>query len=270
MVDNFYLVVYIDAWHKPVQRVFCRRKHRRTRVRTQREEQMTSIFGSFASAFDWLRGVAPRLAMQAQIGDFVEFPQTGQSIIDSEDPLSKWVVGTDGVGRPDGRFYRIVNVVTEVGSGREVTSWKSPMMCDEGGYILLIVDSESGDVLVRAKAESGNMGVVLEDGSQSRVLLSPPFQASLANVAVHGSRVPLVEIVYGFEGWEDASEDGGRFFEKQNQYGLMINDREVIDRSIARSPNPNDFIWVSREVLRELRRKGLVNGHLRSAMSLLA
>ncbi|NQV90346.1 NDP-hexose 2,3-dehydratase family protein [Candidatus Uhrbacteria bacterium] len=231
---------------------------------------MSEVHDTYAGAYDWLLRNAPRLAMQAEIGEFEEFPQTGQLVEDSEDPPSRWVVGTDAIGRPDGRFYRVVNVVTKVGSGREVTAWESPMVVDEGGYILLIVDNESGDVLVRAKAEPGNMGVVLKDGSQSRVLLSPPFQASMANMNAHGSRVPLIVIVRGFKEWELASEDGGRFFEKENQYGLMVTDRELIDHATARSSNPDDFIWVSRETLREARRRKLLNGHLRSAMSLLA
>ncbi|HLD20643.1 MAG TPA: NDP-hexose 2,3-dehydratase family protein, partial [Patescibacteria group bacterium] len=156
-------------------------------------------------------------------------------------------------------------------SGREVTFWYSPMIMGEAeGLILLIVNNANGDVLIRAKSEPGNVGVVLDDGSPTRLLFSPPFQASQSNMAAHGNRVPLVELARSVQDWEDGPEDGGRFYEKVSKYSLLMADAEVVASQIAMSPNPEDFIWVTRRNLRELRRRGMVNGYLRSAMATLA
>ena len=219
---------------------------------------------------EWLRDRAIDLAMGAKPNEFGVFPETGRTIVNSPNPDSKWVVGTDGVGRPDGRFFIISAVEISVGQGREVTSWYQPMIFGDGqGYILMIEDEETGAILLRAKTEPGNLGLKV-NGLDTRVLLSPPFQASQANMDTHGAKVPLIEFAKQITAWEVASEDGGRFYEKCNFYGCASVNRPEIDAQIASSPTPDDFIWVSRELLRELRRKGLVNGHLRSAMSLLA
>ena len=86
---------------------------------------------------EWLRDRAIDLAMGAKPNEFSVFPETGRTIVNSPNPDSKWVVGTDGIGRPDGRFFTIGAVEISVGQGREVTSWYQPMIFGDGqGYIL--------------------------------------------------------------------------------------------------------------------------------------
>ncbi len=70
--------------------------------------------------------------------------------------------------------------------------------------------------------------------------------------------------------WEDGAEDGGRFWEKVNQYGyVQVLAFSALDPVIESTGQPENFAWVSRNVLRQARQEGMVNGHLRAAMSLL-
>jgi len=174
-----------------------------------------------------------------------------------------------------------INVTRAV--GREITDWKQPMIMDNGGVIVLIQKMDSpvyGEplILVRANAEPGNKGYPLANGANSRVLLSPPIQFSMAKLRNHPEKVPLSWLITDEIGellitTEPAPEDGGRFYEKVNRYGLLTKERvesRIFDTEVDKLGAASiDFVWITRRALRDACRKGWVSGHLRSAMSLL-
>lgn len=213
-----------------------------------------------------------------------------------------WVVEEESIRRPDGGFFQVGGVNVTRAAGREVTGWRQPMIMGDGnGYVALVRADDMSDCLgrkhlVRLKAEPGNLGfgVTSDDpslrGKNTRVLVAPPLQFSQSNLAHHeralrgetddkGGKlkpVPLADLVVGREDsfWENASEDGGRFFEKWNRYGLLDLDTESAVKDVekmiqALGAAAEDFAWVRTGILAEIRRSGLANGHLRSGMSLL-
>jgi len=164
------------------------------------------------------------------------------------------------IKRPDGRFFRIAGVNVTKAAGREVSGWSQPMIMGDGdGFVALVHDLATDDVLIRLKAEPGNVGVATEYCANTRVLVCPPIQFSRSNLehnecALRGERdkdenpirpIPLAGLVTDGrfttldDGsfWERASEDGGRFFEKVNRYGLIeVKRREELDADIEELP----------------------------------
>lgn len=197
------------------------------------------------------------------------------------------------IKRPDGRFFRIAGIDVVRAAGREVSGWFQPMIFDDGdGFVALVHDLSTDDVLVRIKAEPGNVGLEI-CGANTRVLVSPSLQFSRGNLlhneaALRGeldekgqriNPIPLAGLVsdgryftLDSDEWELAPEDGGRFFEKVNRYGLVdIWAKQDVEEDLMElGASAEDFLWVSIDLLRRIRRAGLANGHLRSAMSLLA
>lgn len=205
-----------------------------------------------------------------------------------------WDVNSEAVYRPDGGFFRVDGLVVKKAAGREVSGWKQPILTrDAGGKIAIVTadDPEFGQdflFLVRAKAEPGNKGVTLPDGTNSRVLVSAPLQFSLTNLERHSKArrgepddkgnpikpVPIADLLddagVSEQFWEDGVEDGGRFFEKTNRYGhLRVTDRSVADKHVIASPEVHDFAWVTRDVLAQARREAQLNFHLRATLSML-
>ncbi len=198
------------------------------------------------------------------------------------------------VARKDGRFFRIAGVEISAPLGREVRSWCQPMIIgDGGGYVALVEQEATRHHLVRLKAEPGNIGIQVE-GKNTRVLVAPPIQFSRSNLehnqrALRGETdegghpirpIPMTSIVTDgryatledMDFWERAVEDGGRFYEKVNRYGLIeVTRREELDGDIQALPEEDreNFCWITLELLLQLRRRGLINGHMRSGMSLI-
>lgn len=177
-------------------------------------------------------------------------------------------------------FFDVIGFNVSKAAGREVAGWTQPMLKDNGGVIVLIECRQAtGEphVLVRAKAEPGNAGYALPDGSNSRVLLSPPLQFSMANLKNNPGKIPLSSLVMGAKGelnveTEPAPEDGGRFYEKVNRYGCLhkpIGSTSVDDEVEKLGAAAADFAWITMRALRTARSMGWLNGHLRSGMSLL-
>jgi hypothetical protein len=129
------------------------------------------------------------------------------------------------------------------------------------------------------------------------VLVCPPVQFSKGNLENHRRAlrgeldvmgnpyrpVPFADLAPGEpqlswiskRHWHRAVEDGGRFFLKENMYGLVqvnetrLGDLEAMVHSTGQS---EDFAWITKNVLRMIfvsRTGQLANGHLRSVCSLL-
>ena len=203
-----------------------------------------------------------------------------------------WKVSDAGLMRPDGRFYSVRGVRIAGAAGREVASWKQPMLFTVGkGFVALIVH-EPNRILVRMLAEPGNIGIEVPQGRNTRVLVAPPVQFSQSNLDHHrkalqgeldrGGRpikpVPFADLVLSPQkvgwashiAWEDAVEDGGRHFEKVNKYGhIRVADEGLVNQEVKKTGQPENFAWITRSVLREARAAGFLSGHMRAVMSLL-
>lgn len=218
-----------------------------------------------------------------------------------------WTSSSMAITRPDGRFFQIRGVNVTRAAGREVSGWKQPTICrDGGGYVALItLDSHNpaleGLMLVRMKGEPGNRGMWVPGEKapmNTHVLVAPPVQFSQGNLDNHrmalrgvlDSRgqpckpVPFASLALedvcpawaSKVTWHEAAEDGGRFYLKTNRYGVAeVDERQVdqLEADIETTGQPEHFAWISRRVLRDLFRHPLDNclasGHLRSVSSLL-
>ncbi|MBI5370104.1 NDP-hexose 2,3-dehydratase family protein [Candidatus Uhrbacteria bacterium] len=175
-------------------------------------------------------------------------------------------------------------------------TWGQPMFFQPNGHVGLILaeGSTSADrfLLVQMFAEPGNVGINL-DGVNTRVLAGPPIQFSPGKLEQHRRAlagelddkgqgfkpVPFADVAMDHHNlpdwarsalWQGAVEDGGRFFEKVNRYGVItVKDPDDVDGEIQRTGQPENFAWVSLMVWRQMRDCGLINGHLRAIASLL-
>jgi oxidase EvaA len=159
-------------------------------------------------------------------------------------------------GRTDGKYFEMVGVEIS-NAGREVKSWRQPMLRETGGTGAVVLLKACGEerYLVAAKAEPGNL-------RPARIMLAAPLQASRANLeqAHGGARPPRAELLdeAGVR-WVELPQDGGRFFEKVNAYGVV----EVEPEKITLNQNER---WFSRDELREALFAGEVNEHLSQAL----
>lgn len=254
------------------------------------------IFRKFDHFRSWAEERARALAMEAHT---VSIPELEPD----------WEVSEGVLRRPDGRFFTVRGVQVTHAAGREVSGWGQPMVCDDDSGFVAIITRRSGvlvnrePVLVRMKGEPGNRGMFVEvDGKpfNTRVLVCPPVQFSQGNLDNHRralkgeldpkgkpyKRVPFASLALKdalpawavIAPWQDAAEDGGRFFEKINRYGHVpaFGDREdQLASEIEATGQGEDFAWISRDILRNIfrltlrSRNCLANFHLRSVCSLL-
>jgi hypothetical protein len=150
--------------------------------------------------------------------------------------------------------------------------WRQPMVTNEGeGTVALIMHEFTGDHLIRLRAEPGNSGYVLPDGKNTHVLVGPPIQFSAPNIARSARGPELAALTREIKHWEYQCEDGGRFYEKRNRYGILRirQHRDIRAHLEALGGAQADFAWVSHDVLIDIRRRGLMNGFLPSALSRL-
>lgn len=166
-----------------------------------------------------------------------------------------WEVTPEALQRPDGAFFTVGGVNIAPTAQREVTSWDQPMLKEVGqGAIVLVYDRLEG-FLLQAKAEPGNKA----DG---RVLLAPTLQASMSNlVAAHGGKKPpRAELVTEDVEWTEFLQDGGRYFEKSNNYTIL-----EVEETIEATANER---WFSVAELAQAIAAGYANEHLIQAFAL--
>lgn len=252
------------------------------------------IFEQFDRFLLWARTRARALAMEVQECDLCELEPD-------------WTTSSMAVTRLDGRFFQVHGVNVTRAAGREVSGWKQPMLClDGGGYVALItLDSHNpateSRMLVRMKAEPGNRGMWVPGEKapmNTHVLVAPPAQFSQGNLENHRralrgeldpNGVPYGPVPFASLAledacptwastvtWHEAVEDGGRFYLKTNRYGVAeVDERmeEQLEEEIKATGQSEHFAWISRGVLRGIFRHPLDNclasGHLRSVASLL-
>ena len=205
-----------------------------------------------------------------------------------------WMADEIKIARQDGQFFSVEGFEVKRSGGREVSGWGQPMFVQPTGYVGLIrkfgsrVDPDK--LLVRLFPEPGNIGFIV-DGANTRVLVGPPIQFSVGNLenhvkAVNGEldsngkpykRVPFASIAgsqkpewVNHATWEDAVEDGGRFYEKVNRYVVVnIFSLDDVESEVQLSGQPENFAWININHWRILRNSGLLNGHMRSVSSML-
>lgn len=246
------------------------------------ETKLTKVFTSSERFRAWAQERAIELAMDVERVSLSSLAPT-------------WVVTEEKLARPDGQFFSVEGVRVVRSAGREVSGWSQPIIVQPSGSVALIqwlgnASTFTRDLLVRVMAEPGNRGIEIR-AVNTRVLVCPPVQFSPGNLAQHGKairgelnldgrpykRVPFADLAsYPMPNWvtsawwEDAVEDGGRFFEKRNRYGLIsVKTREAVEDEIQATGQPENFAWIHTGTLHELRVMGYLSGHMRSVLSLL-
>ncbi len=182
------------------------------------------------------------------------------------------------VSRADGKFFRVVGARIERMVDGQVQRWGQPLIAgSKAGHVVFLRENEERTYLVQALAEPGNAGLPGADGQETRVLAAATFQASPDNVdramAALGTPdappalaryLPLVRAINaGLGTWTSVCEDGGRFFEKRNHYGVVeVPTRAAGEELMAdAAPDARDFLWVDERVLQQAMMAGLVNSH---------
>lgn len=165
-----------------------------------------------------------------------------------------------------GGFFRITGIRIRDAFQREIPYWCQPIIDQRGGGILgLLVREQDGELLclVQAKAEPGNIGLVL---------LAPTVQSTASNLKrLHGGTksafAELFEtpaagsIVFAAQ----QTEAGGRFLAGSNLNIVVRAPADLEAKGI-----PDYFIWIALGDLKDLLRKDhVVNPYLRSLIACL-
>ncbi|WP_221349914.1 NDP-hexose 2,3-dehydratase family protein [Streptomyces beigongshangae] len=178
-----------------------------------------------------------------------------------------WVRDADGIGRPDGRFFRVTGVTVEAGT-REVTRWSQPLIEPCGTGVAAFVFRRFGGVphlLVHARAEAGHLGTVE---------LAPTVQCVPANwdPVRAEDRPPFLDLVLaaaaGTHGVPYAavhSEEGGRFLDARIRYLFVPADEDA-----APLDAPRGYRWATAGQLNSLTAHGhRVNVQARTLLACL-
>ena len=205
-----------------------------------------------------------------------------------------WVTDDTRIVRPDGQFFSVEGFKITRAGGREVSGWAQPMIVQPSGYVGLVrrfgsrIDPDK--LLVRLFPEPGNIGICVKE-INTRVLVGPPIQISSGNLENHikalGGQldpngkpykpVPFASIALStkpywvnFATWESAVEDGGRFYQKVNNYVIInVSSLEDVESEIQLTSQPENFAWININLWRILRNIGQLNGHMRAVSSML-
>ncbi|MDT9693691.1 NDP-hexose 2,3-dehydratase family protein [Streptomyces sp. P9(2023)] len=158
--------------------------------------------------------------------------------------IDGWERDEHSLGRPDGRFFKVVAVAVEAGS-REVPGWSQPLLEPTGPAVAAFVVRRIGGVphlLVSARAEAGfldtiELGPTVQcDPGNWRDVQAPPFLDTV--LAAAPERV-LYEALH--------SEEGGRFLHAEIRY-LFVE----ADETQAPLDPPPGFQWLTPGQLNDL------------------
>ena len=207
------------------------------------------------SILDWFEEQQEEFSIDAKMA---EGPLVGQWEVDPNSPTP--------IERRDGKFFKVVNVEVEARGIREVDDWEQPMIQPAetikihdkqiNGIVALFRNrtTERVKYLVQAKAEPGN-------DTPGRVILAPTIQASASNMDLHRDKIPFLDQL-DLDSEDNRyiiqPKDGGRFFETNNLLAMQDVKRH--------KEIPPNYIWATREAIRELQQKGLVNEHLNEVL----
>ena len=159
-------------------------------------------------------------------------------------PLNKidhWRKNDFSIHHVDHKYFSVIAVRAEIGN-REVSTWTQPLVKSaQEGIIAFIIKKINGvyHCLVQAKLESGNFDIIE---------LAPTVQCLTGNYrkGLNDYEVEFIEYVLEPEKHHaivhysaHQSEEGGRFFEEQNQ-NMIIEVGEEFDNHL-----PEKYIWMT-------------------------
>ncbi|BCL25315.1 NDP-hexose 2,3-dehydratase family protein [Streptomyces aurantiacus] len=177
-----------------------------------------------------------------------------------------WTRDADGIGRIDGRFFRVTGVTVEAGN-REVTGWSQPLIEPCGTGVAAFVFRRIGGVphiLVHAKTEAGHLDTIE---------LAPTVQCVPANWAPERAedRPPFLDLVltaaegHGAHYATVHSEEGGRFLNARIRYLFVPADEDE-----APVDAPPGYHWATAGQLNSLTAHGhYVNVQARTLLACL-
>jgi oxidase EvaA len=177
-----------------------------------------------------------------------------------------WTRDADGIGRLDGRFFRVTGVAVEAGN-REVTGWSQPLIEPCGTGVAAFVFRRLGGVphlLVHAKVEAGCL---------DRIELAPTVQCAPGNwdLVRPEDRPPFLDLVLAAaeEGGTHYaavhSEEGGRFLDAQTRHLFVPADEDA-----APVDAPPGYCWATVGQLNSLTAHGnYVNVQARTLLACL-
>lgn len=226
---------------------------------------------------EWFKERAPALQLKTEVVLLGKTDGWGFArSVPGDGPVE--TAGIVDVSRQDGKFFRVVGAEITRRVGEKTQRWGQPLFAgSKPGFVAFLRERETGMFLVQLLAEPGNKGF-RADGENTRVLAASTFQASPDNldravsaIASGGAvppavvrYLPLARLAYTVApNWPPVCEDGGRFFEKCNHYGLV----EDVDLAHAEqfmedaAPDAQDFAWVPEDVLKAMAKNGFLNSH---------
>jgi oxidase EvaA len=152
--------------------------------------------------------------------------------------LDGWRVDKMEICHQENAYFKVIALDVEI-DNREVFKWSQPMIQPMQEGICAFVAKKINGVLhiaIQAKIEIGNMDVVefaptvqsLNDNYHQTKSDQPPFLREVLNATKE-------KIVF------DAlqSEEGGRFYQDQNRYLMVIADQDLPEKL------PDNYIWMT-------------------------
>lgn len=178
------------------------------------------------------------------IGDVIHFITDIKSQLDLKvekiplESVREWNISAKEVSRDDGRFFRVIGVDVSI-SNREVMSWQQPMIdpTQKGvcAFIVKIIDGVA-HFAVHAKMECGNLDLI-EFAPTVQSLLTGDDVQDFERVPCLGYvlRADKTQIIFD----QIQSEEGGRFYQEQNRYMIVMADESFSDQL------PENYIWMT-------------------------
>ena len=155
--------------------------------------------------------------------------------------ISNWTKDAYSIHHQDQKYFSVIAVRAEIGN-REVSTWTQPLVKSaQEGIIAFIIKKINGvyHFLVQAKLESGNFDII--ELAPTVQCLTGNYRKGLNEYEVEFIEYALEPEKYGAKVRYSAhqSEEGGRFFEEQNQ-NMIIEVGEEFDNHL-----PDKYIWMT-------------------------
>jgi len=155
--------------------------------------------------------------------------------------IDNWQKDEYSIHHNQHKYFSVIAVKAEIGN-REVNSWTQPLVKSaQEGIIAFIIKKINGvyHFLVQAKLESGNFDII--ELAPTVQCLTGNYRKGLNEYEVEFLQYVLEPEKHGAKIRYSAhqSEEGGRFFEEQNQ-NMMIEVGEEFDNHL-----PDKYIWMT-------------------------
>jgi len=207
----------------------------------------------------------PALRRDAEIRSWITVERSSHDVAAERVPLAGlrgWDRDDRVIGRPDGRYLRVVAVSVQAGN-REVAAWSQPLIEPTGTGVTAFLFRRFGGVvhlLVSARVEAGFVDTI-ELGPTVQCVPGNwdhlPRPAFLDTVLAAGPGRIAYEAVH--------SEEGGRFLNAESRYLFVAADEDQ-----APLDPPPGFQWLTPDQLRALTAHGhYVNVQARTLLAVL-